>query len=36
MFKAYDYYTVMDNYSYLVEESGNHKFTIPLLEVEEE
>ncbi len=36
MFKAYDYYTVTDNYSYLLEESGNHKFTIPLLEVEEE
>lgn len=37
LFKAYGYYTnQIDESNYLIEENGNRKFTIPLLEVEEE
>lgn len=37
MFKAYGYYSgdIAEN-AYLIEENGNRKFTIPLLEIEEE
>jgi len=37
LFKAYGYYANdIDEGNYLIEEDGNRKFIIPLLEVEEE